>query len=172
MLNSEEVEVIGSVVKNLDEYGFDESIHWLENNEGRQKTATRPAVAAELAPDFPDHFSKTRCVFLDSDHQCVLQRYSADVARHDWHYKPIGCWMHPVALLPAGAERARPLLTLRTRENSSGAMTDFATCTHCGRRDDDGVPAYEVLRDELSALAEISGRDFLAELTAPSVDEC
>jgi hypothetical protein len=79
---------------------------------GRQgRTVTLEADDEVLAENFPPHFPKTRCVFLDSEHRCVLQRLAMDTARHPWWWKPVSCWMHPLLLRPpAGSDR--PLLTL------------------------------------------------------------
>ncbi len=126
------------------------------------QTATRPARREELADDFPGHFPRTRCVFLQPDHRCTLQVLSASLGHHPWFYKPVSCWMHPVLLLaPGRAGRAR--LTLRGPDDDE---TRFATCTPCGSVQAGGPPAREVLAPELEALSQIAGRDFLGELNA------
>ena len=169
VLQPEEVDRIAEILGDLLQLGFSGDT-WLREHQGCLKTATRSAASHELAKDFPVHFKRTRCVFLDPEHRCLLQRLSIAQGRHEWIHKPLGCWMHPVALLPGSVGGERPVLTLRTHENSSGPMTDFAACTHCGREDPSGEPAWRVLTKELAMLSEISGRDFVAELSAPSVD--
>ncbi len=131
------------------------------------KTATRPALRHECAEDFPSHFARTRCVFLDDEHKCTLQLLSRAQGKHPWFYKPVSCWMHPVFLRPADHASDRPCLTLRTPDHNQAR---FATCTHCGRPDQDGIPAKEVLHEELAALSILADRDFAAELHAPSID--
>ena len=124
---------------------------------GRVKTATRPAAAHELAEDFPPHFPKTRCVFLDSGHRCVLQRLSVDAGRHPWFWKPLSCWMHPLVLRPAGSGRARPLLTVPAPAEDP---EQFGSCTHCGHFDSSGEAVSRVLVAELRMLESLSGRRF------------
>jgi hypothetical protein len=124
---------------------------------GRMKTATRPAEPGELAEDFPAHFPKTRCVFLDAGHRCVLQRLAVDAGRHPWFWKPISCWMHPLVLRPAGPGRRRPLLTVPAPGEDAER---FGSCTHCGRPEPDGEPAAAVLAGELRVLEVLSGRAF------------
>jgi len=121
------------------------------------RTATRPAETSELADDFPAHFPRTRCVFLDAEHRCVLQRLASDLGRHPWFWKPISCWMHPLLL----RHGKRPVLTLPHPADDPEA---FTTCTHCGRSDPRGTRAAEVLREELAMLGRISGRDLVREL--------
>ena len=134
---------------------------------GILKTAVRPANDGELADDFPDHFPRTRCVFLDASHKCTLQRLSSSLGHHPWFYKPISCWMHPVLLRAPNTPSERPTLTLLD-EGSDRA--NFASCTHCGRADSDGIPAREALAAELAALSALADRDFLSELHAPGTE--
>ncbi len=125
------------------------------------KTRTRSAQPAELADDYPVHFPKTKCVFLDDQHRCALQRLSLSLNKNPWFYKPITCWMHPVTLA-LGKRGERSILTLFSSKNDpqkSGTYPGFASCTHCGREDAKGLPASEVLKGELSALMSIGGRD-------------
>ena len=131
------------------------------------KTATRPAQVEELASDYPQHFPKTRCVFLDPKGYCGIQRWSMEQQRGDWFDKPLTCWIHPLILLPRTLQRPRPLLTLVTPENDPQKADNypgFASCTHCGRPDQDGLPAHQVLTQELQTLSLLSGRDLLSEI--------
>lgn len=130
---------------------------FVDSDDGKRRTATRPAETAELADDFPAQFKRSRCVFLDREHRCVLQRLADDEDRHPWFWKPISCWMHPL-LLRAGD---RPVLTL---PDPADDPEGFVCCTHCGRTEQDGEPAAVVLIEELEMLRAISGRDFAREL--------
>lgn len=134
---------------------------------GRERTRVRPAANRELADDFPNHFPKTRCVFLDAAHRCFWQSLSIDLGLHPWAYKPLSCWMHPVKLQPPTEAGCPALLTLAGNPKDS---SDFASCTPCGRRQVSGAPAREVLANELKALGAIAGRDFLAELGVDSAN--
>jgi hypothetical protein len=136
------------------------------------KTATRSADEGELAVDFPKHFAKTRCVFLDRQGRCGIQMLSVEEGRDAWFDKPLTCWIHPIVILPAGRARSRPLVTVVNPENDpqkAEGYPGFASCTHCGRPDDSGVPAREALAPELKMLGAISGRDLLGELNATEV---
>ncbi len=133
------------------------------------KTATRPAEDGELASDYPAHFPQTRCVLLDPEGKCRIQTWSIKQGRPPWFDKPLTCWIHPIVILPAGRERERPVITLVNSENDpqkTEGYPGFASCTHCGRADDAGIPARDALRDELEMLGLISGRDLLGELNA------
>ena len=131
--------------------------------QGTRKTATRPARNGELAARFPDHFPRTRCVFLDPDHRCAWQRLANDLGEHPWKYKPVSCWMHPVTL----RQHQSPLLTVA---GDAADPTDFSSQTPCGAPCANGEPARAVLAPELAMLGSIAGRDFLAELAAQTSD--
>lgn len=136
------------------------------------KTATRNAKAHELADDFPKHFPKTKCVFLDPIGRCGLQRISKDMGHSSWYHKPLTCWLHPLVVLPVTRDRSRPLLTIVNAQNDPQKANNypgFASCTHCGRHDEYGQPAREVLSAELEMLGVISGRDLLRELNAETI---
>lgn len=133
---------------------------------GKRKTCTRPARREEFAHDYPKHFPETRCVFLDDHHRCGLQRLAMEEGRHPWFYKPLTCWIHPILIQNRGWDQ-RPLVTLPAPETDPQKTPDypgFASCTHCGRPDQDGVAAAEALAPELKMLSRISGRDLLKEL--------
>ena len=132
----------------------------LVTEEGKLRTATRPAEPGELADDFPAHFLPTRCVFLDTEHRCVLQRLAAETGRHPWFWKPVSCWMHPILLKP-GRNGDPPVLTVLSANEDPER---FATCTHCGRPEPGGDPASTVLQPELQLLGELAGRNLLGEL--------
>ncbi|MGJ8698269.1 MAG: hypothetical protein ACSHYF_18255 [Verrucomicrobiaceae bacterium] len=149
VLSEEEAELIGEGVVRL--------------ADGRLKTETVAASGEELAAEFPGHFPKTRCVFLDEKHRCLWQLKSVEEGRHPWFYKPVSCWMHPVLI---AKREGRPLLTLRRAEDDEAG---FATQTPCGKLRAEADPARVTLGMELEMLGGISGRDFLAELNAPGV---
>lgn len=168
VLGEEEVAVIRALVE-----GQGEVLHrlgweggaWLDEDGGRRKTATRPAEARELAEEFPAHFPKTRCVFLDGEHRCVLQRLAMEEGRHPWYWKPISCWMQPLRL--DGGGRERPVLTLAGPEDDPlrrEGYPGFSSCTPCGRTQADGEPAASALQAELTMLGRLGGRDLAREL--------
>lgn len=149
VISDEEAQVLGEDIVTLPD--------------GRKKTRTVEASADQQADDFPAHFPKIRCVFLDDQHRCEWQLKSVAEGKHPWFYKPISCWMHPLLV----SERdGRPLLTLRHPEKDE---TNFATHTPCGKLKEGAEPARVTLKMEFEMLSEISGRDFLRELNAPGV---
>lgn len=136
------------------------------------KTAIRDAEPSELAEDYPEHFPKTRCVFLDNEGRCRIQMLSVEQGRQPWFDKPLTCWIHPLVILPTNRERSRPVLTLVSPENDPqkiDAYPGFGSCTHCGRLDEGGKKARQVLAAELEMLGLVSGRDILGELNAAGV---
>jgi len=143
------------------------------DGERGRKTATRPALPSEVADDFPKHFPKTRCVFLDSEGYCGLQKLAIEENLDPWVHKPLTCWMHPLVLVPEGKWEERPVLTIVNRDNDPQkkvGYSGYASCTHCGREDKSGQPAWQVLELELKRLGELCGRDIYGELSADEVD--
>ncbi len=150
ILSSEEAEVLSRDSEGIIELG-----------DGRLKTETVVVPSDRFADDFPGHFPKTRCVFLDEKHRCLWQLRGVKEGKHPWFYKPTSCWMHPLILK---TEAGRPLLTLLSRgEDEAG----FATFTQCGRLKVGAPPARESLKMELEMLGLISGRNFHGELNGP-----
>lgn len=140
---------------------------WLHHPQGRAKSVT--LTEEHPADDFPKHFPKTRCVFLDAEYRCVLQRLAMDKGRHPWFWKPISCWMHPLVLTP-GKRGERPWLSLPAPGNDPAAKPGypgFSSCTPCGMEFSGGLPAWEVLREELECLGRIGGRDLVGEIAQP-----
>ena len=140
------------------------------------KTATRIAEPDELAKDYPLHFPRTRCVFLDREGRCGIQRLSMELGHLPWYDKPLTCWIHPIVILPESRQRSRSVVTLVSPENDPQKSTadpeaypGFASCTHCGRPDEEGEKASAVLASELEMLSAISGRDLLSELNAETI---
>jgi len=156
ILSEEEAEVLAG----LDDR---EGIETLGNRQ--KKTRTVRAGEDELGEDFPDHFLKTRCVYLDEQHRCFWQLRSVAEGRHPWFYKPTSCWMHPVLLTQRDR---RPFLTLLSREDDAAG---FASHTPCGKVASCAKPARFSLGMELEMLKLISGRDFSRELNAPPVSK-
>jgi len=154
ILSQEEADV-------LKELGAEEGIEIRKG--GKIGTKTVLARNEELGETYPEHFAKTRCVFLDEEHRCQWQLRALSEGKHPWYYKPFSCWLHPVLI---DLREGRPLITMRSREDDEAA---FASHTPCGQAIKGAAPARESLAMELQMLGEISGRDFYAELNAPKV---
>ncbi len=128
------------------------------------KTAVR-ADPKEGVAGYPAHFPRTACVFLLDDSRCALQSFAGSRGFDPWHYKPLTCWMHPLAI--EGIEEDRPVLTLHHEDNDPQRFPDydgFVCHTPCGRTVPGGDPAWRVLAAELRYLGRIGGRDLLGEL--------
>ena len=142
---------------------------WRGNPPG-PKTATRPEPMAARAESYPSHFPDTACVFLMPDARCALQQWSIDRDLPPWFLKPATCWLHPLSLESPASGRGPALLTLPVPETDPQRFPDydgFSSRTPCGKRaEDGGLPAWQVLRDELEHLGRIGGRDLLAEIQA------
>ena len=165
VLGEEEARGIRRVVEEnrgiLDAYGWSGGEgEPVVRKEGKLRTASRIAVDRELADDFPAHFAKTRCVFLDPKHRCVLQRLATDTGKHPWFWKPVSCWMHPV-IVKTERRGERPVITVLGRDEDEAK---FASCTPCGRQEPGGDPAGVVLSEELAVLGELGGRDLVGEI--------
>lgn len=167
-LSEEEDQTIGRLIEEksttLQSDGWS-STSWKEVRDGRTKTRTLPATDAELANNFPSHFPRTRCVFLDAEHRCVIQRLAMNEGRHPWWWKPISCWLHPLLLRrqPDG----RPFLTLAQPARDPAVRPGypgFGSFTPCGVSPASGPPAWQTLRGELELLGQLGGRDLVGEL--------
>ncbi len=158
-LDDEEAAVIRQLEARLEKYDVS-SNSWMDRRDGRLKSATLPIAKDALALNFPDHFPKTRCVFLDDRHYCKLQIIAMEDGIDPWWWKPVSCWMHP--LLFRYQENGRPILTLE-RSGDPGSKK-FGSCTPCDMPSDGAPPAWQALRRELELLGKIGGRDLVGEL--------
>ena len=70
-----------------------------ENLISGKKTAVAPWPVPQTVEGFPPHFHATACVFHLADGRCGLQALSEAHGRHPWHFKPTGCWLHPLTSL-------------------------------------------------------------------------
>jgi hypothetical protein len=129
----------------------------VHDEDGTVRTALKPRAFHGVVPDYPAHFADAACAYLGPHAHCGLQDLAVERGEAPWTYKPLACWLHPIAL--SGDEIVLP-----------DAATDpypggFASRTHCGRSPAcGGAPAREVLAPELAHLGEWLGRDLRAEL--------
>lgn len=123
-------------------------------------TATAPRPFSSTVEGYPEQFSDTACVFLTEEGFCGLQMLSVALGKHPWHYKPFGCWLHPI-ILPGDRDRGRRVVLPDERHGPEGG---FVCATMCGQTVAGGRPAHEVLEEELTCLGEQVGRDLLLEI--------
>ena len=125
-----------------------------------KKTKSRPFPYRSSIKDYPAHFNKTGCVFLHQDGRCGLQMLSEADGKHRWHYKPFTCWLQPIKL-------SKDAIRLYDESNDPNILPDypgFVIQTFCGRTEEDGRPAAEVLAEELEFLGKLLDRDLLSEV--------
>jgi len=116
------------------------------DGESSPKTAVRPHTYS--SPDFPAHFTPTRCVFAAEDGACTLQTFAEKQGEEEWAYKPLGCSLHPL--------RTKPKPTVTSPGERDQRYVDleypgYADFTPCGQSRADGKPWAELLRGELTA---------------------
>ena len=139
---------------------------WKDSFSG-PKTAVRHEPKHGLVADYPPHFPETACVFLLPDARCGLQALAMQRGLPPWFYKPLTCWMHPLAI--ESIDEETPVLVLHDEANDPQRYPDydgFSSRTHCGRICEGGDPAWRVLAAELRYLGDLGGRDLLAEIVA------
>ena len=136
-------------------------------NEKKWKTHSRVAYPEELAEDFPSHFPRSRCTFLDEKNHCLLQKLSLEEKRHAWYYKPFTCWIHPISIQQRDGETWLTLVNSGNDPQKKPDYPGYGSCTHCGRGDEAGEPAHQVLEAELKHLGSLAKRDFLSEIRSP-----
>jgi hypothetical protein len=127
------------------------------------RTALVPRSWRGRIEGFPAHFEDTACCFLLDDGRCSLQVLSAARGKHRWYYKPIGCWMHPLTM-DCTPEPAIGLHTLQSDPYRLPGYEGFVSRTFCANACQGGSPAYETLREELTMLGAIIGRDLVGEI--------
>jgi hypothetical protein len=118
---------------------------WDDQPAGR-KTAVKSFESN--GPDFPEHFSRTRCVFCSEDYKCMLQVFAVQRDLHKWQYKPESCWLFPLRNVndqlhpPPGVDEPDP--------NYLGEeYPGYVKYVPCGQDRDDGVSWEETLAEEV-----------------------
>ncbi len=119
------------------------------------RTALKPFPFAAIVDGYPAHFRQTACVFHLEDGRCGLQVLAEQDGRHPWFYKPMPCWLHPIAVSETG-------VTVHDEETDPYRFPwydGYVTRTFCGRTCAEGSAAGEVLSEELALLRRILARD-------------
>jgi hypothetical protein len=131
----------------------------VRDGDGIPRTQLKPRAFRDVVSEYPAHFPETACAFLGPTARCALQELAAERGEAPWAYKPLACWLHPIAL---SADEI--LLPDAATDPHAGG---FASQTHCGRSPAcGGAPASEVLAPELACLGGWLGRDLPGELAA------
>jgi hypothetical protein len=136
------------------EYVVDAS--WQGESLGR-KTATRPQEYR--SPQFPAHFTRTRCVFGDAQGFCELEKLARRLGKHPWTFKPGVCWQFP--LRAEGDQPLPPPASAAEDEYQAPGYPGYSSCTGCGRNDPAGQPWQQALAREIGYLRASGGRTLL-----------
>lgn len=168
ILGREEAEVLSQFVEqhqhDLDALGIDTSELLVERTDGGFRTKRVFGGHRTKTKGFPDHFPDTTCAFKLKDHRCALQVLSVQQGQHPWYWKPIACWMHPLAFHEATTRS----ITVYTKENDplkEEGYHGFTGWTPCGKCRAEGLTGTETFSPELKFLGSIIGRDLIGELS-------
>ncbi|MCG8066706.1 MAG: AAA family ATPase [Candidatus Thiodiazotropha taylori] len=101
------------------------------------------------SPDFPDHFTKTRCVFALEDGACSLQALANKKGKPSWEYKPISCVMHPLSVRGESV-LAPPTLGQKDESFVGVSYPGYSSFTPCGQLRSDGSNWKEVFAEEIA----------------------
>jgi tetratricopeptide (TPR) repeat protein len=124
-------------------------VHGTWEGRGGLKTAVR--AHQYQSPDFPEHFTASRCVFAAEDGACSLQVLGVRTGEGPWHYKPRACWAHPLHL-DGNDVVAPPLPGQQDRDDLGLAYPGYTNHTPCGQHRSNGEPWDIVLADETDCL--------------------
>ena len=124
--------------------------YWKGEFYGR-KINKRPHLYRSI--NFPNHFSKTRCVMADEKGLCRLEKFALELNLHPWSFKPATCWLFPLDIV--NGEPVPPPLDPKNDPNYVDDRYPGYVCfVPCGRYSSEGQPWRTVLRKELSYLEE------------------
>lgn len=121
---------------------------WWNGEKLGRKTATRAQEYAN--PDYPAHFTRTRCVFSDATGYCRLESFARERGQHPWTFKPAVCWMHP--LQDEDGVPEAPVATPAEDPYRSPTYPGYSPFTACGRHCADGVHWKIALAREIAYL--------------------
>lgn len=113
-----------------------------------RKTATRAQDYRN--PEFPAHFTRTRCVFSDEVGFCRLESFARARGQHPWAFKPAICWLHP--LQEEDGEPVAPVGSPAEDPYRQPRYPGYASFTFCGRHCEDGAPWRKALHGEIAYL--------------------
>jgi len=118
--------------------------------EGRT-TGRKTAVTTHeyQSPDFPAHFTRTRCVFCSEDHKCLLQVLAVSRGLHKWTYKPKACWMFPLSLVK-GQPAPPPAINEPDPHCMGEHYPGYTKFVPCGQDREDGIPWDQTLSEEIA----------------------
>ena len=148
-LLQEEVRLINRVVKKHPEHFALLPENYIIDGEWEGETGPQTNVRKYVYRDKPAHFKNTRCVFTEADGKCSLQTLAVKQGVHKWKYKPMGCWLFPLASDEKGL--VAPPRTRRDDPNNLGKRyPGFSTSTPCGKHSEKGKVWWIALKEEVA----------------------
>lgn len=130
---------------------------WWDGELLGRKTATRPHEYR--SPDFPAHFTRTRCVFADGQGYCRLESFARQRGQHPWTFKPATCWLFPLQ-----EQDGKPESPVR-RSSDDPFRTEgypgYANFVPCGTHDQKGAPWRKALAAEIRYLGQAASLPLL-----------
>jgi hypothetical protein len=115
-----------------------------------RKTATRPHEYKN--PNFPKHFTNTRCVFADREGYCELEKLGREKGLHPWSFKPATCWLFPLSI--KNGELLPPPISQKFDPYISEGYDGYVTFVPCGKHHLDGETWPEALDAEVKYFEE------------------
>lgn len=119
--------------------------YWRGKLHGR-KTVTKPHKYSN--PAYPEHFTKTRCIFADDIGFCELEKFARSRGQHPWSYKPATCWLFPLDVEQGNV--VPPPMDIFLDPNRHEGYPGYVTSVPCGRNEPHGKPWTETLKHEIA----------------------
>jgi Fe-S-cluster containining protein len=139
LIEGEEEKINGVVRENPQFFRHLPKEYIVDGSRGETKGRKTSIKAHEYqSPDFPQHFTKTRCVFGESDGACSLQTASKVLTENDWTFKPKACRLHPLKTM--NIEYFAPSTSIENDKYNIGVnYPGYVSYTACGVNRLDGV---------------------------------
>ena len=114
-----------------------------------RKTEKKPFDGYDAS--FPDHFTKTRCVFALDTGECILQRTATDLQMHPWKIKPRACWSFPIGGVSGDIINPPETDQLCDSDYVDDSYPGYATFLPCTDEsmDEEGIIWFEKYRFEV-----------------------
>lgn len=111
-------------------------------------------------PDFPDHFNKTRCVFVDENHFCRLESLARKLKLHKWTFKPIACWLFPLKINEKGILIPPPILAKDDPDKRKNYL-GYVSYVPCQKHREDSENWQVIFEEEIEYYKKIKNKEIL-----------
>lgn len=151
-LNETEVNAIKQFVDTYPEYFTDLPQEFIVDGtwpgmEDTKKTATKPFIYD--GPDYPKHFTNTRCVFADENGLCKLQTVATEKQLHPWKVKPRACWSFPIRGIRKNKIIPPPSIGEPDVDNIGPEYPGYVSFLPCGKPRQKGSSWKSILKNEI-----------------------